>query len=178
MTVFKGFVTNMREYTKGNIIGEWVDFPCEIEDWKKALKRIGIGETSEEFFFTDYESEVADLTKELGEIENYEDLQELAEKLEELEKGEREVFEASLEVEPCKCASACSWRIDTLGEWMLYENVNSDYDLGEYYAEEGGILNNIPENLRYYFDFEAYGRDISIEEGGTYTSKGYLVREQ
>lgn len=177
MAMFKAFVTNMGEYNRGNIIGEWVNFPCEAEEWEKVLKRIGVGE-SEEFFFADYDSEIAGLTKELGETESYEDLQELAERLEGLEEWERDIFEASLEVESCKCATACTWQIDTLDKWQLYENVNSDEDLGAYYAEEGGTLNDVPKNLRYYFDFEAYGRDIRFEEDGTYTSKGYMVRNQ
>lgn len=177
LVMFRGFVTNMGEYNRGNIIGEWVNFPCEAEEWEKVLKRIGVGE-SEEFFFTDYESEEFEgLAKELGEWENYEDLQELAERLESLKSWEKDIFEASLEVESCRSATACTWRIDTLGDWRLIEEVNSNEDLGAYYAEEGGTLNNIPENLRYYFDFEAYGRDIALEEGGTYTSKGYVVRE-
>lgn len=177
MTAFRAFVTNMGEYAKGNLVGEWIDFPCTDEDWEKALKRIGVGENSE-YFFTDYESEIAGLTKELGEVENYQDLQGLAEKLEDLESWERDIFEASLKAESCSCASACSWRIDTLGEWLLYEDVNSDYDLGVFYAEEDRTLNSIPKNLQGYFDFEGYGRDISIGEGGTFTSKGYVVRRQ
>lgn len=32
----------------------------------------------------------------------------------------------------------------------------------EDYAESTGLLDGIPENLRYYFDFEAYGRDARL----------------
>lgn len=178
MTTLRAYATNLGEYTKGRLVGEWVEFPCDTEKWEEVLKRIKIGETSEEYFFTDYESEIAGLSKELAEFENYEDLQELAEKLEDLERWERNIFEASLESESCRCAAACVTRIEMLDEWQLYEDVKSDYDLGAYYIEETGILSNIPENIRDYFDYEAFGRDVHIEEGGAYTSKGYVVRER
>ncbi len=32
-------------------------------------------------------------------------------------------------------------------------------DWAEQYADDTGLLESVPENLRYYFDFEAYGRD-------------------
>lgn len=35
--------------------------------------------------------------------------------------------------------------------------------VAEAYCEDCGILNSLPENLRYYFDFEAFGRDMDIE---------------
>lgn len=45
--------------------------------------------------------------------------------------------------------------------------------LAEHLADETGMLNDMPENLRNYFDFEKYGRDLQLggdvwEEGGFY----------
>ena len=47
-------------------------------------------------------------------------------------------------------------------------------DVAEYYCEESGILNSIPEELRYYFDFEAYGRDMEINGHFVETDSGYI----
>jgi len=49
-------------------------------------------------------------------------------------------------------------------------------DVAEQYAEETGLLDSIPENLRYYFDFEAYGRDMRIEGTFVFTNNGNCVQ--
>ncbi len=48
---------------------------------------------------------------------------------------------------------------------MLDHNTdcNDMADVAEEYAEETGLLNSIPENLRYYFNFEAFGHNMEIE---------------
>lgn len=48
------------------------------------------------------------------------------------------------------------------------ENYLGRFDSPEDYArsfcDETGILDSIPENLRYYFDFERYARDLMISD--------------
>lgn len=36
-------------------------------------------------------------------------------------------------------------------------------EVAEYYVEETGLLNSLPINLRHYFDYAAFGRDMEIE---------------
>lgn len=45
--------------------------------------------------------------------------------------------------------------------------------LAEYLVDEQGTLNDIPEHLRYYFDYEAYGRDIRLS-GDVVEENGYF----
>jgi hypothetical protein len=48
-----------------------------------------------------------------------------------------------------------------------------DYDdLGRYYIEELDVM-QVPEHLQNYIDYEAYGRDVALEENGTFTDQGY-----
>ena len=47
-----------------------------------------------------------------------------------------------------------------LDEIYLFEGSAQEY--AENYMEETGILNQIPENLRYYFDYDAFARDMLI----------------
>jgi antirestriction protein len=35
-------------------------------------------------------------------------------------------------------------------------------DFAEQYLDDSGILNEVPENLRYYFDVERFSRDLFI----------------
>lgn len=56
----------------------------------------------------------------------------------------------------------------------LYRDVSTDRELGEYVVEElGSELSR--EQLELYFDYEKYGRDIRLEEGGSFVDKGYFL---
>lgn len=56
----------------------------------------------------------------------------------------------------------------------LYRDVSTDRELGEYVVEElGAELSR--EQLELYFDYEKYGRDVRLEEGGSFVDKGYFV---
>lgn len=35
-------------------------------------------------------------------------------------------------------------------------------EFAEWFADDTGLLNKMPDNLRFYFDFEAYGRDLVV----------------
>ena len=36
-------------------------------------------------------------------------------------------------------------------------------EVAERYIDEMDILHDVPDNLKYYFDFEAFGRDMNFE---------------
>lgn len=56
----------------------------------------------------------------------------------------------------------------------LYRDVSTDRELGEYVVEElGAELSR--EQLELYFDYEKYGRDVRLEDGGSFVDKGYFV---
>ncbi len=51
--------------------------------------------------------------------------------------------------------------------------INTDEDLGDYYAELGAFA-SVPKHLRYYIDTEQYGRDIRMEMTCCITSQGLI----
>ena len=56
----------------------------------------------------------------------------------------------------------------------LYRDVSTDRELGEYVVEElGAELSR--EQLELYFDYEKFGRDVRLEEGGSFVDKGYFL---
>jgi hypothetical protein len=67
---------------------------------------------------------------------------------------------------------------DYLGEYEnldcfeFYPDIETEEDLGRYWAEDLPI----PAELKDYFDYGAYGRDISINEGGHFAPGGYIVQ--
>lgn len=56
----------------------------------------------------------------------------------------------------------------------LYPDVATDRALGEYLVEELGVELS-KEKLLLYLDYEKYGRDVRLSEGGSFVDKGYFV---
>lgn len=69
---FAAFITNLRKYNEGELMGEWVKFPTTVEELKEVFERIGIGSKDEfgqpyeEWFITDYECYGRDIRLEEG----------------------------------------------------------------------------------------------------------------
>lgn len=92
--MLKIYLTNLGKYNEGYLIGEWVSLPCSDEELEAVKERIGINEYYEEYFITDYETDISGIT--VKEYSNLDDLNELAETLEGLDDSDREVIEAML----------------------------------------------------------------------------------
>ena len=56
----------------------------------------------------------------------------------------------------------------------LYPEVATDRDLGEYLVEKLGVELS-KEKLLLHVDYEKFGRDVRLEEGGSFVDKGYFV---
>ena len=89
------YLTNLGKYNEGMLVGEWVDLPVSEEELEKVFKRIGNNDEYEEYFITDYESDIDGVK--VGEYENIDDLNELAEALEDLDSEEENVLSVMLE---------------------------------------------------------------------------------
>ena len=57
----------------------------------------------------------------------------------------------------------------------LYLGVDTDYELGCHLESEFGLDGFSRDILERYFDYEKYGRDVRLEEGGRFVDKGYFV---
>ena len=62
---------------------------------------------------------------------------------------------------------------ENLDCYEIYPNIEDYDDLGRYYIEELDVM-QVPEHLQNYIDYEAYGRDVALEENGTFTDQGYV----
>lgn len=56
----------------------------------------------------------------------------------------------------------------------FYPDITTDRELGEYLVDDMGIELS-REQLERYFDYEKYGRDVRLSEGGSFVDKGYFV---
>ena len=177
---FEVFITNLGKYNEGALVGEWVKFPTTAEELQKVFERIGIGSKDdfghpyEEWFITDYDCYVDGLYEMLGEYENLDELNYLASKLEELDDHDYEHFQAAMQVSDYTgSVKDLINLINNLDKYEIYPGVDDYSDLGRYYIDEVGVM-EIPEHLANYIDYEAYGRDVAIDEMGQFTNYGYV----
>lgn len=154
------YLTNLGKYNEGELIGEWVELPVSHEELQKVFERIGINEEYEEYFITDYECDFY----EVGEYESLDTLNEIAERIEELGEEESEVVKALMS----ELGYTLNEAIDKVnsGDYRIYSDCDDMTDIAYQVVEECGYLNNVPDNVARYFDYESFGRDLGIE--GTY----------
>ena len=172
MNLLNVYVTNLGKYNEMELIGEWLKLPTSEEEMQKCFKRIGLNERYEEYFITDFESDVG---LKCGEYINLEDLNEKIQELEDATKGDYDKLEAVIERD--------YWReeqlqevIDTMesdevdfykgitGEEYEQEVVESCYDLK--FMKEGWLSSYIT------IDYERMAEeDNSLYE----TDKGVLI---
>ena len=177
---FAAFITNLGKYNEGELVGEWVKFPTTAEELKEVFKRIGIGQKDdfgqpyEEWFITDYDCYVDGLYSKLGEYENLDELNYLASKLDEMDQSDYAKFQAAMEIgDYTSSLQEIINLTENLDCYEIYPNIEDYDDLGRYYIEELDVM-QVPEHLQNYIDYEAYGRDVALEENGTFTDQGYV----
>ncbi len=173
-SLFEAYITNLGKYNEGELVGETLKFPTSPQEVQALLKHIGVdGIRYEEFFITSFDGDVLGLYDYLGEYENLDELNHLACLLSELDQGELEKFEAVLHTGAHTSSVADIINLtQNLDCFEFYPDIENEEDLGRYWAEDLPI----PAELKDYFDYEAYGRDISINEGGHMAPGGYVVQ--
>ena len=171
------YLTNLGKYNEGELIGEWVELPCSDEELDAVKERIGIsdepdenGNYYEEWFITDYETDVQGL--EIGEYDDLDELNELAEALDSLDADQEKAMQAYLQ-DGSKFDEALEAVQD--GDYTIYSNCGTMEEVAMEIIEETGLLKNVPDEIAMYFDYEAYGRDLDIE-GKFYNIDGDMVQ--
>lgn len=174
MTI-KAYVTNLKAYNEGELLGEWVEFPATYDDILKLEKRLNVyiydNEDGDEYFFTDFETDCTKLYRLLKEHMSLESLNEIAERLDNIPDDDAEIFNALLDD---------TGDIDDAlekyenNEYIYYHDCSSMAAVAERYCAETGILDQIPEGLQQYFNFEDYGYDMDM--GGNFYElcNGYI----
>jgi hypothetical protein len=62
---------------------------------------------------------------------------------------------------------------ENLDCYDVYPDIHDYDDLGRYYIDELDAM-QVPEHLKNYIDYEAYGRDVALDESGDFTDLGYV----
>lgn len=174
MAFIEAYVTNLGKYNEGELASEPLKFPTTTEEVQALLKRIGVDNIQyEEIFIADYGGDLPELNACLGEYESIDELNHLACLLSELDQSDLEKFEAVIDSGGHTSSVADLINLtQNLDCYEFYPDIESEEDLGRYATEDLPI----PEELKDYFDYEAYGRDVSINEGGHFAPGGYIVQ--
>lgn len=158
--MLKIFISNLRKYNEGQIIGEWVSLPCQgLEEVLNEISNNG----NDEVFISDYETDISGLK--IGEYEDILQLNEIAEGIDNLSDDELLALQAYLE----QYANDIEQALEEVrqGNYRIYYDCDNMKDVAHQIANESGLLDGVPEEVKIYFDYEAYGRDLSID--GTFT---------
>ena len=176
MPMFEAFVTNLGKYNEGALCGDWLKLPATAEEVKALFSRIGIdGVLYEEYFITTYNTDLAGMQN-LGEYENIDELNYFVTLVAELDDWELEKFEAAAaHGGHSGNAQDLINLVQNLDCYEYYPDVSTAGELGRYLIDELEY-EEIPDNLVNYIDYEAYGRDFSINEGGDFCDSGYISR--
>lgn len=143
--------------------GQWVDLPQSEDDLAEIIEAVKAESDCEEVMISDFEGD--------WDISEYDDIYELnerAEMLENLTEYEQELAEIIIREHGDSMEEAID-RIQE-GNYRIYRNCYSMSDVAREYLEEVGDLDLIPEFLRDYFDFEAYGE--MLENDGYFYDLG------
>ena len=172
---FEAYITNSGKYNEGALVGEYLKFPTTTEEVQALLKRIGIdGVRYEEIFITDYDGDIPELCANFGEYESIDELNYLASLLSEMDESDLEKSEAVLDTgEHSGSVKELINLTQNLDCFEFYSGITSEEELGRMYIQEFDAI-PIPEHLIDYIDYEAYGRDVRINEGGSFSGNGYV----
>lgn len=171
-------LTNWDSYQRGEQRDVSVVFPTTRSEMQNALKAIGVdGIRDRRVILTEHDSNLhPNFCCCLSQYDSVDEVNYLARLLSGLSDGELETFQAVLEYgEHDQCAADLIDLALNLNCYELHPGVDTDEELGRIYADFNEAI-EVPENIRNYFDYEAYGRDMRLNEGGCFVNNGYLTR--
>ena len=175
-SILEAYVTNVGKYAEGTLVGETLKFPTTKEEVQALLKRIGVdGVRYEEYFITSFDSDVLGLHEHLDEYANLDELNHLACLLSELSEIELATFEAVINKGDHTSSAADLINLtQNLDCYDFFPGIGDDETLGRIYADDMELI-YVPDELQNYFDYEAYGRDARLNEGGHFSPGGYVI---
>lgn len=148
-------VTNLKKYNEGALVGEWVSLPHEgLEEILDKISNNG----KDELFISDYETDINGLK--VAEYDDILQLNEIAEEIDNLSDDEVIALQAYLEQ-----YNDIEQALEEVrqGNYTIYYDCDDMSDVAYQVVNESGLLDGVPETIKGYFDYEAYGRDIDIE---------------
>lgn len=169
------FINTWGNYNaNGADFGEWITLPMSEDELQEKLDEIAerMHDNDPEWFINDYEWTIDDTLRKIDENENIFDLNGEIEKLDGLDDYEQKLLLAAIDVWGYQYID-----LDDLDGYQLYEDIETDYDLGYYWAIESGCYDlEKMGTLANYIDFESFGRNIRFESDGGFSKYGWIEK--
>ena len=162
----------LQQYNEGHLVGRWFTLDGltkeehreEVQNWLKELtnsEENTEGNLYEEWILGDAEGVPAEYVDTYGIDEDFFKLQEA-------------VSGSCYGIEVFKAGIALGIDLDKITE-AYYGQFEDDEDFARGYADGTGMFDGVPDYVRMYFDYESFGRDLTIndymEEDGYYFSR-------
>lgn len=171
---FKIWVGNLRKYTEGRLCGEWIDLVnMDTDEIEEATEKIAFNPSAcaDELFIADYDASID--TSRLSEYENIIELKNAVDVLAELFRNygddANKIFTAALDYTGGDISSAIE--IVENERFRVFSDCSTMRAVAEVVAWEMGYIDEMPEHLRDYFDYEAYAN--TLETTGFYQLAGF-----
>ena len=176
---FSANIANLGKYNAGNLAAAWQTFPATTEQVQSVLRESGVdGLRYEETIILEYSIGIKGLAGRLGEFVPIDELNYLASRITELTPEEREKFTAA--VSHGEYGDSMQHLINLTYNLDCYEflpDVRTEEDYGRWLVDHRQEF-RLPEKARLYFDYESYGEDTCINEGGDFSELGYIYNNR
>jgi antirestriction protein len=154
------YVANLGRYNEGELVGAWFTPPISEEE---MAEKIGLHDEYEEYAIHDYQ-----LPFEISEYISIRELNRLCEAVSELD----DLIQEELTNIQGMWFSSLDELLENAENIHCYSDCDSMEDLAQYLIEETGVLGDVPDSLKNYIDYQAYGRDLSFDGCYLVTSHG------
>ena len=149
----KLYIANLGKYIEGELVGEWFDLPCDMNE---VANVIGLNNQYEEYAIHDYEAPFK-----IGEYDSIDKLNEIQESIN---------INVDAELFPFIETIAEQWfngdileMCESMDDITVYIDCMTIEDVAYVIVENSGMLDSCSDEIKRYFDYSAFGRDIEIE---------------
>lgn len=139
-------------------LGLWISLPMKNEKLSDIKKALGVHKW-EECVLRGVQSIIPNMQYSIESVCEIESLNRLAQKILKLNDEQQATYKAILEVTGCKTVSKAERLIDRCNDFELHRENISFEDFAERSLTDDEKV-HLPENLKKYFDFEQYMKDV------------------
>ena len=168
---------NADKCREGEVAETDVVFPTTRAAIQEALKAVGVdGVRCRNVFLIEHDSNLSGFCHCLNQSDSVDELNYLCHLLSDMTDTELATFRAVVEYGAHNENAAALINLAlNVESYDFYAGVDSDKELGRIYVEDMGTI-DVPEEVRPFFDYAAYGRKVREDDKGCFVNDGYLMR--
>ena len=168
---------NADKCLEGEVAETEVVFPTTKAAIQEALKAVGVdGIRCRNVFLIEHDSNLSGFCHCLNQSDSVDELNYLCHLLSDMTDTELATFRAVVEYGAYNENAAALINLAlNVESYDFYAGVDSDKELGRIYVEDMGTI-DVPDEVRPFFDYAAYGRKVREDDKGCFVNDGYLMR--